>query len=242
MTVKAKLIVKAFYGSGPQRSYFASCSNGGRQALMEAQRYPRDYDGIIAGAPANDFTRILLGFAWNTQALLNNPASYIPASKLNAIEAAALAACDGRDGVNDGVIDDPTQCRFDPAVLLCKGAESDSCLTEEQVVALKKIYAGPRNAKSEQILPGFLPGGETGPGGWAAWITGPAPKQARQFFLATQAFANMLYDNPAWDYQTFNLEKDRKLAEEKLAASLSATDPDLKAFRARGGKLILYHG
>jgi feruloyl esterase len=242
MTEKAKLVINAFYGDGPKRSYFSSCSNGGRQALMEAQRYPNDYDGIIAGAPANYFTHILTGFAWNMQMTLNDPASYIPASKLKAIEAAALAACDKQDGVADSVLDDPTQCRFDPSVLLCKGAESDDCLTEKQVAALKKIYAGPRNAKGEQIIPGFVPGGETGPGGWTGWITGASPTKAAQFFFSTQAFMNMVYNNPAWDYKTFDLERDGKLADEKLASAINATDPNLKAFKARGGKLILYHG
>ena len=242
MTEKAKSIVSAFYGSGPKRSYFASCSNGGRQALMEAQRYPNDYDGLIAGAPANYFTHILTGFAWNLQATLNDPASYIPASKLKAVEIAALAACDARDGVTDGVIDDPTKCGFDPSVLLCKGAESDACLTEKQVIALKKIYAGPRTSKGELIIPGFVFGGETGPGGWLAWITGSGSNKGLQYFFATQTFANMVYNDPKWDFKTFNLDKDSKLADEKLASSLNATDPNLKAFKARGGKLILYHG
>lgn len=242
MTEKAKSIVSAFYGSGPKRSYFASCSNGGRQALMEAQRYPNDYDGLIAGAPANQFTHILSGFAWNLQATLNDPASYIPASKMKAIEVAALAACDSRDGVTDNVIDDPHKCAFDPSVLLCKGAESDACLTEKQVIALKKIYAGPRNSKGEQVIPGFVPGGETGPGGWLAWITGSGANKGLQFFFATQTFANMIYNNPAWDFKTFDLDKDTRLADEKLGSSLNAIDPNLKAFKARGGKLILYHG
>ncbi|MFL6274734.1 MAG: tannase/feruloyl esterase family alpha/beta hydrolase [Blastocatellia bacterium] len=242
MTEKTKAIINAFYGAGPKRSYFASCSNGGRQALMEAQRYPNDYDGIIAGAPANYFTQILAGFAWNLQATMSDPASYIPGTKLKAIEAAAITACDARDGVTDGVIDEPTGCHFDPAVLLCKGAESDECLTEKQVTALKKIYSGPRNSKGEQTIPGFLPGGETGVGGWAAWITGTAPNRAAQFFFATQTFANMIYNNPAWDFKTFILDKDGPLVDEKLAASLNATDANLKAFKARGGKLILYHG
>ncbi len=242
MTEKAKLVVKAFYGDGPKRSYFASCSNGGRQALMEAQRYPNDYDGIIAGAPANAFTHILTGFAWNMQMTLSDPASYITPNKLKAIEAAVLAACDARDGVTDGVLDDPTKCGFDPAVLLCKGAETDECLTEKQIAALKKIYAGPRNANGQQIIPGFTPGGETGPGGWAPWITGATPTAALQFFFSTQAFKNMVYNDPNWDYKTFELERDGKLANEKLAPVLNATDPNLKAFGARGGKLILYHG
>ncbi|MGH6831256.1 MAG: tannase/feruloyl esterase family alpha/beta hydrolase, partial [Methylocella sp.] len=182
------------------------------------------------------------GFAWNMQATLSDPASYIPATKLKAIEAAGLAACDGRDGVTDGVLDDPTRCNFDPSVLLCKGAESDDCLTEKQVAALKKIYAGPRNSKGKRVIPGFLPGAETGQGGWTAWVTGAAPTRAAQYFFSTQAFMNMVYNNPAWDYKTFDLDKDGKLADEKLAPMLNATDPNLKAFKARGGKLILYHG
>jgi hypothetical protein len=242
MTEKAKSIISAFYGNAPKRSYFASCSNGGRQALMEAQRYPNDYDGLIAGAPANSFTHILTGFAWNLQAALNDPASYIPPTKLKAIEAAALAACDARDGVTDSVIDDPTKCSFNPSVLLCKGAESDGCLTEKQIVTLKKIYAGPRDSKGEQIVAGFLPGGETGPGGWSLWINAADPTRALQYFFASQTFANMIYDNPSWDFKTFNLERDGKLADQKLASALNATDPNLKAFKARGGKLILYHG
>lgn len=242
MTEKAKSIINAFYGKGPKRSYFASCSNGGRQALMEAQRYPNDYDGLIAGAPANYFTHILAGFVFNLQATLNDPSSYIPAAKLKAIEAAALAACDTRDGVSDGVIDDPTRCNFDPSVLLCKGAESDACLTVKQIAALKKIYTGPRDSKGEQIIPGFLPGGETGPGGWGGWVTGSGPSTGAQFFFGTQAFKNMVYSDPAWDFKTFNIDRDSKLADEKLAGHLNAIDPNLKAFKARGGKLILYHG
>ena len=243
MTEKAKSIVSAFYGSGPKHSYFASCSNGGRQALMEAQRYPNDYDGLIAGAPANQFTHILLGFAWNLQMPLNDPASYVPATKLKAIEAAALAACDARDGVTDGVIDDPAKCSFDPVVLLCKGADTDACLTEKQLATLRRIYSGPRDSKGAQIIPGFVPGGETGGGGWSLWITGSTDAtKGLQYFFASQTFMNMLYNNPSFDIKTFSLERDTKLADEKLGASLNAIDPNLKAFKAHGGKLILYHG
>ena len=208
---------------------------------MEAQRYPADYDGIIAGAPANAFTQILTGFAWNMQ-MLSDPATYFPSKKLKAIEAAVLAACDARDGVSDGVLDDPTKCSFDPAVLMCKGPETDECLTEKQIAALKKIYAGPRNARGQQIIPGFTPGGETGPGGWTGWITGAAPAGSAQYFFATQAFKYMVYADPNWDLKSFDLERDGKLADEKLGPFLNATNPDLKAFSSRGGKLILYHG
>jgi hypothetical protein len=140
------------------------------------------------------------------------------------------------------VLDEPVKCSFDPAVLLCKGAETDECLTEKQIAALKKIYAGPRNAKGQQVIPGFTPGSETGPGGWTAWITGATPTAALQFFFSTQAFKNMVYNDPNWDFKTFDLERDGKLANEKLAPVLNATDPNLQAFSARGGKLILYHG
>ena len=162
MTVKAKAIVKANYGEAPKFSYFISCSNGGRQALMEAQRYPEDYDGIIAGAPANDWTRLMLNAAFISQVMLSDAANYIPAKKMKAIEAAALASCDAADGLKDGLIDDPTRCRFDPSVLLCSGPETDACLTAAQVETLKKIYAGARDAKGSQLSPSYVLGGETG--------------------------------------------------------------------------------
>ena len=144
MSVQAKAVIAAFYGKAPQHSYFASCSDGGREALMEAQRFPDDYDGIVAGAPANFWTHLVAGAAWNSQALLADPPSYIPAAKLPAISAAAIAACDAKDGLTDELISDPAACHFDPARMQCKGPESDTCLTEPQVAALKKIYAGPR--------------------------------------------------------------------------------------------------
>ena len=159
------------------RGYAAASTDTGHSGGTAdwAPGHPEDYDGIIAGAPANYFTHILTGFAWNMQATMSDPGSYIPASKLKALDAAVVSACDAGDGVTDGVLEDPTQCRFDPSVLLCKGAESDECLTEKQIAALRKIYAGPRNAKGELIIPGFMPGGETGTGGWALWITAAKP-------------------------------------------------------------------
>lgn len=239
---KAKAILRAFYGQAPRRSYFSACSNGGRQALMEAQRFPEDYDGIIAGAPANNWTHLLGGGMSGVVATLATPESYLPASKLPAVESAALAACDALDGVKDGVIDDPTKCHFDPRKLLCRGPESDSCLTEQQVNTLEKIYTGPRNTKGEQIFPGYATGGETGPGGWSAWITGSAPAKSLGYAFGVNFFQNMVFSSPAWDYRTFNLEHDLKVADDSLARILNSTDPDLKRFKGRGGKLILYHG
>jgi Tannase and feruloyl esterase len=239
---KSKAIVRAFYEEDVKHSYFSSCSNGGRQALMEAQRYPADYDGIIAGAPAASFTHIVASFNWDLWADEVDPASYIPAAKYSAIDAAVVAACDARDGVKDGVIDDPTKCEFKPATLLCNGPESAACLTQPQVTALEKIYAGPRDSRGEQVYPGFLPGGQSGPGGWPLWISGAAPGKGLQYAFATQGGANMIYQNAAWDFRAYNLDHDVKVADDTMGGRLNAVDPNLKGLRDRGGKLILYHG
>jgi feruloyl esterase len=239
---KAKLLIRAFYGNGPKKSYFNSCSNGGRQALMEAQRYPEDYDGIVAGAPANFWTHLLTAAAWDMQATLAEAASYIPASKLPAIQAAAVEACDLLDGAKDSILEDPSRCKFDPGKLLCQGAETDSCLTVLQVAALRKIYEGPKSSKGERIFPGYGMGGEAEPGGWGLWITGTEPEKALLYAFSTQFFKNMVYSDPAWDFRKLDIDRDLKAADEKMAKFLNSTDPDLRRFHARGGKLILYHG
>ena len=162
MTVDAKIIAKTFYGSEAKLSYFASCSNGGRQALMEAQRFPEDYDGILAGAPANAWVPLLSAGIKIVQAL--DQAGYIPAAKIPAIGKAVLAACDQQDGVKDGVLNDPRQCKFDPATITCKVSDkdSDSCLTPRQADTLKLIYSGAHDASGKLIFPGLLPGAEEG--------------------------------------------------------------------------------
>jgi feruloyl esterase len=242
MTRVAKAAIHAFYASDPKHSYFAGCSDGGREALMEAQRYPEDYDGILAGAPANFWTRLLATSVWDTQALTLDPASYIPAGKIPAVAAAVLASCDALDGVRDGILNDPRQCHFEPAALTCKGGEeSDKCLTAPQAAALKKIYDGPRDSNGHQFF-GYLPGAEDGPGGWGVWIVGPAPNKSLMAFFGLGYFSNMVYEEADWDYRTFALEPGTKLAAEKTAGALNAVDPNLKPFKARGGKLILYHG
>jgi hypothetical protein len=233
---KSKAIVAAFYGDAPKWTYFSSCSNGGRQALMEAQRYPADYDGIIAGAPANYFTHHLAGFVWNAQALAGE--GYIPPAKLNLIESVALAAC----GSDNGVIDDPSKCHFDPATIACKGEASDRCLTQAQVDALKKIYAGPKNSKGEPLFPGYEPGGETGLGGWGSWITGFAPGKSIQLAFAAGFFGSMIFQDAAWNYRNMNFDSDMKIADDKGSRIFNATDPNLTPFKDHGGKLLLYHG
>jgi feruloyl esterase len=242
MSLKAKAIINAFYGNNLEHSYFASCSDGGREALMEAQRFPEDYDGILAGAPANFWTHLLIGGVWVNQAAALDQASYIPSSKLPAISAAVLAACDAQDGVVDGILNDPRQCHFDPATLLCKEADSNSCLTAPQVAALKRIYSGPIDSAGHRIFPGYMPGGEEGGGGWTPWITGQARGRNLMFFFGTQFFSNMVYEQAAWDIKTFNIDQATQLADAKTARALNATDPNLRPFSSRGGKLIMYHG
>jgi len=242
MTMKSKVLVQSYYPAPLQHSYFAACSDGGREALMEAQRFPTDYDGILAGAPAYNWSHLLANAVYNSRALTLSSSSYIPAEKLPAISAAVLAACDKNDGLADGVINDPHTCHFDPSVLLCKGADAAGCLIQPQITALRALYSGAHNSAGRSIFPGYLPGGELGVGGWGLWIVGHAPNTSLMYLFGTGYFANMVYDDPHWDYKTFT--PDRGLADgvKKTAPELDATDPDLRAFAKRGGKLILYHG
>ncbi len=242
MTVKGKGITEAFYGTKPRRSYFSSCSNGGRQALMEGQRYPEDYDGIISGAPANHWTHLLALAAANMQATAGNAAAYIPQAKLPAIQATALAACDKTDAVEDGVVENPAACRFDSAALLCKAEETSKCLTEAQMKALKQLYDGLRDRKGKLLYPGYTISGEAEQGGWGQWITGSAPENSLLFAFGTGYFKNMVFNDPAWDYRKFKVDTDLKAAVSRTGGILDATNPDLRPFKARGGKLILYHG
>jgi hypothetical protein len=239
---KSKAIARAFYGSKEKFAYFNGCSNGGRQALMEAQRFPDDYDGIVAGAPAYNWTRLLENGVWDAQALDESPETYISGGQLRTIEAAAVAACDANDGVKDGVIDDPTKCHFNPEVLKCAGEKSDKCLTEAQISALKKVYEGAKNAKGEQIHPGYQPGGEAGFGGWSLWIAGAQQGRSLQHGFAQGFFADMMYSDPAWDYKKFDFDHDVKMTDDKMGPILNATDPNLAKFKSHGGKLIIYHG
>lgn len=242
MTRVAKAVVQAYYAKAPQRSYFAGCSDGGREALMEAQRYPGDYDGILAGAPANNWTPLLTTAAYDTQALTMDAGSFIPPAKIATIASAVNTACDGLDGVRDGILNDPRQCHFDPATIQCKADDSDKCLTAAQVVTLKKLYAGTPDSAGHIVFPGYLPGAEEGQGGWGLWITGPAPAKSLMAAFGNGFFSDFVYEKTDWDMKTFNVDGGLKAANEKTAQALNATDPDLKAFKARGGKLILYHG
>ncbi len=240
MTVEAKVFITKYYGSGPEHAYFVSCSDGGREALMEAQRFPEDYGGIIAGDPANDWTHLYAGAMWQqVQALKSG--RYIPPSKLPPINERVLAACDRQDGVVDGILTDPRTCHFDPEVLLCKGMDSHRCLTTPQIVTLKNFYTGAPLSNGKQVSPGYMPGDEEGAAGWY-FATVPGPGKSIMFALAADYFSKMVYEDAEWDYHSFNLNKALQLANRKTGAALNAIDPDLRAFEARGGKLIIFHG
>jgi feruloyl esterase len=237
MTVEAKSVVQAFYGDAPKHSYFASCSNGGRQALMEAQRFPEDYDGILAGAPANYWTHLLVANFFNSgKPMLEDNANYIPKEKIPAIAKAVLAACDAADGLKDGILSNPTSCHFNPATIVCQGADSNDCLTAPQAASLQRIYDG------AAMYPGYEPGGEEGGGGWSAWITGSKPGTAAGVLFSTGFLRNMVFNDTNWTYKQTDLATALDAADTKMAATLNSTDANLQAFRARGGKLIVYHG
>jgi feruloyl esterase len=241
--VAGKQLAAAYYGAPVRWSYFDSCSNGGRQALMEAQRFPEDYDGIIAMAPAYDWTGLFMNFIWD-QKVLSAPGAAIPAAKTQAIAAAVLAACDTLDGVADGLIADPRACRFDPARLRCAGEETNSCLTDPQIAALRAIYRGPHASDGKRIYFGFVPGGESAPGspGWDAWIFGPRPDASIQSAFGTGFMKYMAGEGDSWTPSSFDFDRDAGPLVAKVGPVLNAKDPNLEPFAARGGKLILVHG
>jgi len=233
MTLKTKAIIAAYYGNGPRHSYWNGCSAGGKQGLKEAQRYPEDYDGIIAGSPAANWTGRAAQSLWSAQAVHNDDAGYIPPDKYPAIHNAVLTACDSLDGVTDGVLEDPRRCHFDPAVLECTGADGPGCLTHAQVEAARKIYGPSVNPRTKRPLyPGLEPGSELG---WATWA-GPQPLS-----IGLDYFRYVVFEDPKWDFRTLDFDRDVARAEKLDAGRINAVDPDLKPFLA-GGKLIQYHG
>jgi feruloyl esterase len=253
MTVTGKQIASAFYGDNPQYSYFTGCSTGGRQALMEAQRYADDYDGIVAGDPVAHYTHHHVGGnLWVVRQMFDNPASTVFTTQDSLLGKAVNAACDALDGVVDGVLNDPRRCHFNPEALLCTGSQTPpNCLTAEQVEAVKNLWTGPDQLVHRLgYYPPFERGGEAD--GWPSTISPPpppAPQTDNHEVLGLAFFENFVFDNPDWDFHTFNWITDPAYVENKvvlpgqtLASVLNAIDPDLTDFRARGGKLIQYHG
>jgi feruloyl esterase len=233
MTVAAKAVVSAFYGTAPRYSYWNGCSAGGRQGLMEAQRFPGDYDGIIAGAPGADWTGRAAQSLRVAQALRRTETSYVPREKYAVIHRAVLEACDTLDGVQDGLLQDPTRCGFDPKVLECRGGDDQSCLTPAQVDAVRAIYGSSRQPKTGRAITGLEKGSELG---WATW-GGPEP-----LGISVDLFKYVVFKDPNWDYRTFEFDRDIAAADAGDAALVNALDPNLKPFFDRGGKLLQYHG
>jgi len=234
MTIAAKAISASFYGNGPARAYFNGCSTGGRQALTEAQRFPNDYDGIVAGAAANYPTHLQGAQVWTAQISHQDEAGYIPPSKYPLLHSAVLQACDALDGVKDGVLEDPTRCHFEPSVLTCKSSDESQCLAATQAQVAKKIYTGPINPRTGQsVFPGLEPGSEMG---WAN-LSGPQPMA-----LANETYQYLVFQDPNWDYRKFDPDRDVAKAEQVVGATMDAIDPNLRPFFGHGGKLLMYHG
>jgi tannase/feruloyl esterase len=228
MTLTAKAVIEALYGRPAHHAYFTGCSTGGRQGLMEAQRYPEDYDGVLAGAPAINISTFHAGQLWAAQHTLVDPASHISAEQYDAINRWVLDTFD--DGAApDGLIDDPRQVVIDYAAVTAAAG-----LTDQQVETLRALYSGPVNPAGESVYPGLMPGGETQ---WQPLVGGPVP-----FPIGPAIYGQMVFEDPDWDWRTFNYEADLAAAKAKLGDVMDAMDPDLRPFKNRGGKLILYHG
>ena len=240
LATKAKAIAQQFYAKAPERAYFVGCSSGGYEGLMEAQRFPADYDGIVAGAPANNWTRLMAGDLDAVLAVVKDPATNLPPPALEVLNRATIAACDGIDGVVDGVLDDPRKCTFDPASLTCPAGQAPAaCLTAAQVQAARRVYTGLKDSQTgAQLYPGLAVGSEP------LW---PNRNPGPPFPIPIAHYKWLVFANPNWDWRTFEFTDPAGRqaflkAESKFARILNATDPNLREFRRRGGKLIQYHG
>lgn len=251
---KAKAIIRALKGGGPARSYFHGCSNGGRQALMVAQRYPADFDGVLAGAPANNFTPQFSAFVWNAQKIYDRGSvtSNLREERLQYLSRHILRQCAGHDGglPSDNFLTNPLVCRPSLSGLVCDGP---SCLTASEVELAGAIYRGARRGDADvEIYPGYEPGAEAHKCNWSLWFTGkaagseacgwPTPHFGFQAFFGWEFFRNFVHERPDWDYHDMNFSADVDRVDSMLGPILNATNPDLRAFRSRGGKLIQYHG
>ncbi len=232
----AKELAASYYKTPVKQSYFHGCSNGGRDALMEARRFPQDYDGIIAGAPAAAWSELMTSFAWNAQAVERAPKLK---DKLKLVQSAAIARCDAIDGVKDQLIENPAACAFDPAELQCSDGNAADCLSTDQVTALRRIYEGPRLGDGTQVYPGMPVGGEALESNWDTWIV---KNESVQSVFALESFRWMLYRDAKWELSSFDIDRDYPAARERITPVMNSDDPDLGAFIGRGGKLLLYHG
>ncbi len=236
----AKLLIAAQKASGPKRSYFYGCSDGGREALMEAQRFPRDFDGIVAGAPANYMSQ-LFGISAGQHQALSAPGGYLGDDQRNLLQKTVLAQCGG-----EAFVRDPAACHFDPSKLQCKSGQSAGCLTAPQIASARAIYDGRRDPRTGKIaFPGFSPGAEAEPNSWNAWITGPTEDKhsgAAGYQFSSNAFKYFAFQDPDFDFLKLNLGGQFDRAKVVMSPLIDSENPDLSAFRKHGGKLVQYHG
>jgi len=238
-TEASKALIRANKGGKIERSYFAGCSDGGREALMEAQRFPADFDGIVAGAPANYMSQ-LFGLSAVQQQTMARPGGYLGQPQRELLEKAALAQCGG-----EAFIRDPMSCHFDPGRLACKAGQTDGCLTAPQVASARAMYEGRKDKSGKVMFPGYSPGAEALNGSWNAWITGPNPEMNQRAAgpsFSSNAFKYFGFDDPNFDYLKMDMGGQYEGARRKMAAVLDSDNPNLSAFKKRGGKLIQYHG
>ena len=231
--VTAKAMITKFYDRGPRLSYWNGCSTGGRQGLMSAQKYPEDFDAILAGAPANYQTHL---HAWDlavSTPVLKDTAGAVSAAKLDMVNKAMINACDAKDGVADGILNEPTKCTFDVASLQCKAADAENCLTAPQVAAIKRVYEPVKTSSGQVVFPGKVPGAEAGFGAYIGGQNAPG--------ISVGSF-QVAYNDAKWDWRTFDVNKDLPIVDQKVGAIVNAVNPDLSRFKARGGKLLMYHG
>ncbi len=238
--VAAKQIINAYYVTPAKYSYYTGCSYGGKQGLMEAQRFPADFDGIVAGHAANYWTRQMTSEVWNG-VVTSSPETNLSEEKLKLVQDAVMESCDALDGAKDGIINDVARCHFDPKKLLCKGADGPNCLTAAQVGAVEKIYSGPVNPRTgEKIYPGLFPGGEVG---WGKAGNMPVINRKDSSGVSSNDFMRYaLFHNPDWAFRTFDFDRDVKKLEDTWGEITNAVNPDLSEFRKLGHKLIYYHG
>jgi Tannase and feruloyl esterase len=232
-TVAAKAIIQAFYGRAPKLSYWNGCSAGGRQALKEAQMFPGDYDGIVAGSPGLDWSARSAQAVRVAHALNDAEARFTPPA-LEALHDAALAACDAQDGLKDGLVSDPSRCRFDPATVQCQAGTTARCLTARQVASARAVYAASVNPATKREMPGLAPGSERGwtDLGWTASARATGQDQ----------FRFIVFKDPDWTIDRFDPERDTFRVDEGESRIPNADDPDLEPFFQRRGKLLQYHG
>lgn len=238
----AKELIAAYEQRGIARSYFLGCSGGGREALMEAQRYPDDFDGIIVGSPANYWTHLFTAFVWDQQALYATKAGDLSQADLNVLSGAVLAQCVGRDGglATDKFLNNPPACHFDPSKLLCNGKNGAACLSQDKITAIEKIFSGPPG-----IFPGFALGGDEAnlAANWPAFMTGGTnPAVSYQALYGNGYFENMVFPNTGWTPETFSADYNAAHADAKDSTILNSIDPDLNPFKSHGGKMIQYVG